>query len=106
MFSKTGQKWIDGVDSIIIEAHSKLTRRFAERLEYELRGAYRAGYNYLHVHQEPVSAPPTFVNPLGGKTYFVPAYSAQPPFPNHNTQTYDLTEIDPAEYQHAIHTSC
>jgi hypothetical protein len=38
-------------DDILTEVIDEATRAFAERLDYEIRGAWRAGHDFVHVYQ-------------------------------------------------------
>lgn len=41
---------------LITEITDRLMERIAERREHDLRGAWRAGYDYVHVYRRPAPA--------------------------------------------------
>lgn len=46
----------DGKDSIVTDVSTNAQRALAEKLDYELKAAYRRGYNYLHVYHDTLQA--------------------------------------------------
>lgn len=58
----------------------RATRAMAERLDYELRGAWRAGYDYVHVYDEPPSPPESGTFAL--RRYVLPTDEERPPRPS------------------------
>lgn len=74
---------------------AKASRSMKEQLEYELRGAWRAGYNYLHVYRDLPSR-----DDVGRMSWTItqrvfPAYSEKPPEPDgvEYAYTYDVTDV-------------
>ena len=60
----------------------RMTRAYTERLEREILGAWRAGYDYLHVYRgEPL---PDSGRPMGHKIsrYVLPTDEKHPPKPD------------------------
>ena len=66
------------------DAIRKAAEAHTEYLEKELRGAWRAGYDYLHVY----SKPKTSIEELSLVTYVLPSNDAPPRPPS---LTYDVT---------------
>ena len=71
-------------------------------MEYELRGAWRAGYDYVHVYDEPPTVDPD--QPFTIRQYALPSNGEQPPRPPElqYRYTYDLTSVSDAELRAAI----
>lgn len=40
------------MSDILTDTAQKISKEFAKRMEYEVRGAWRAGYDYLHVYDD------------------------------------------------------
>jgi hypothetical protein len=92
---------LDSIASDVAIAH-------AERLEYELRGAWRAGYDYVHVYQESPTPRPLASESLEGWSpptrYVLPSDRQGRPDPNglDYQHTYDLTSVPDGVLQEAI----
>lgn len=78
----------------------KFTEEFAEQMAYELRGAWRAGYDYLHVYDAPGPAGPwddtELKERLTVRQYVYPSHKGAPrPSPDALVYryTYDLTSV-------------
>lgn len=81
------------------------TREMAEQLDYELRGAWRAGYDYVHVYDEPPSPPDSGTFTL--RQYVLPTNAEQPPNPVGPIYryTYDIGSVSDGEIREAIQRS-
>jgi len=69
---------------------------YAQRMEYELRGAWRAGYDYVHVYEkEPAPAPENLSQNLTVREYVLPTHGpARPDPPGCRYRfTYDLASV-------------
>ena len=83
----------------------KIARQHAERMEYELRGAWRAGYDYLHVYDElPNGGTDTPEQLLSVTQYVFPSNVEKPPRPPQlrYAYTYDLTSVPDHVLRNAI----
>ena len=91
---------------VLQEATTRVAEAFAERLEYELRGAWRAGYDYVHVYGDgPGDIRSVELNEQFSVTqYILPSNQKQPPRPQTREYryTYDLTSVSDAEIREAI----
>lgn len=88
----------DIVDDLVGEA----TRHINERLEYELRGAYRAGYEYLYVgHHRTRPFYPILVFPANVEWAPRVLHDDAEMF---RWEVYHLSDLDPAEYREAVGT--
>ena len=91
---------------MIQEATTRVAEAFAERLEYELRGAWRAGYDYVHVYDEDPAK--RLSRELGDSfsvsQYVLPSNQKIPPRPDTRRyrHTYDLTSASDAEIRERI----
>jgi len=85
-------------------ATAKAAKAMRERMEQELHGAWRAGYNYLHVYDpvEPVGRADT--TQFAVRQYVFPAYSEHPPEPDgvRYRYTYDIKSTPDAAIQAAV----
>jgi len=89
---------------VLTEAVEGAGRAFQERLEWELRGAWRAGYDWLHVY-EPIQelarvAPGDF-----SVTFrILPSHSKTRPSPDElrYLHSYDLRDVSAAEVRAAV----
>jgi len=94
-----------------LENHvSEVAKELAKKLDYELRAAWRLGYNYVHVYDDiPLHSP----TESGGTEQFTvsfrtfKAYSKEPIRPDGLVyrETYDLTDVSDAEVRAAIRKS-
>jgi hypothetical protein len=74
----------------------KQTRAYSERMEKELHGAWRAGYDYAHVYNHLHIADPTRMDPYTVRQYVLPSNTQAPPKTTPDmdySYTYDLTEV-------------
>ena len=80
-------------------------REITERLEYELRGAWRVGYDYVHIYDEPPSPPESGSFAL--RQYVLPTDLERPPRPPEliYRYTYDLNSVSDEEIREAIRRS-
>jgi len=90
--------WLDlDVRTLSLEHSVKsVVQAHAERMEYELQGAWRAGYDYLHVYREGGGlARQDLTEQVTLGQYVFPAHSEQPPKPPQlrYEYTYDLTSV-------------
>lgn len=91
--------------SLATDAMEQAVSAMTERLDKELRGAYRAGYDYLYVGN-----PRTPLVQRGDVQSFklrlavMPSNSEQSPLPEREyvVSQYDLTDLHPAEYRDII----
>ena len=90
------------MSEIVTDAADRAAKAFAERIEQELRGAWRAGYDYVHVYDELPSGEPGETFTL--RQYVLPSNGEQPPRPPElqYRHTYDLTSVSDAEIRAAI----
>lgn len=90
------------MSEIVTDAVDRAVEAFADRLETELRGAWRAGYNYVHVYDELPSGEPGETFTL--QQYVLPTDVEQPPHPPQlqYRYTYDLSSVSAAELRAAI----
>ena len=85
------------MSDLITDAHEKVMKAIHERLEKELRGAWRAGYDYVHVYAEPPGK--ALAQPLDESVtftqYILPTNQKIPPQPEtrYYRYTYDLTSV-------------
>lgn len=92
---------LDGIDPApgMSEAVERAVGELAEHLEYELRGAWRAGYDYLHVYDEPPGqtwGSDDFAEAFTLRQYVYPANDGVPrPDPDDliYRHSYDLTSV-------------
>lgn len=83
----------DALDTAVVEAVAAVN----EHLEYELRGAWRAGYDYVHLYDEPPAVGQD--DPLGEQPairwWVLPSNEEQPPRPDGRRyrHTYDLAAV-------------
>jgi hypothetical protein len=93
----------DEARELMTEAAETMTHQLQERLEYELRGAYRAGYNFCYVGMARASAGDFFPRQV-----FLPTYTELDlPLSGVDVmrwERYDLRDLDAATYRHYIHT--
>ena len=80
--------------NILTEAAEQLAQATTKRLEYELLGAWRSGYNYLHIYEP--SPGQVAHRPMGSidvTQYVLPSNSKRRPDPTElrYVTTYDLT---------------
>lgn len=94
-------------DDLMLDSVDDATRRIAEREEYTLRGAWRAGYDYVHVYR-PDTTPPLGRGGLTD-TFSLPTNVLDPtndPEPNGHwgryLYTYDIGGVPDAEIRAAI----
>lgn len=82
-------------DEILTDATREAARAQAEQLDREIHGAWRAGYNYLHVYMPMVTPHRDGRGEFAIKTYVLPTYSEVPPRPDglSYAHSYDLTEL-------------
>ena len=68
-----------------------VAQQYAERMDAELRGAWRAGYSYVHVYTSRTELQSWRIN-----VYIFPAKSASRPDPGQLTyvKSYDLSSVD------------
>jgi len=92
------------IDTLAREATRTATRALAERLEYELRGAWRAGYDYLHVYDDHGEPTPTASEYFTVRQYVLPSTRAEPPMPSDRRYlyTYDIGSVPDDEIRAAI----
>jgi len=88
---------------IIGEAAEELSRKVAERMDYELRGAWRAGYDYVHVY-DTLACKGVRLDPFSVQQAVLPSDDKEPPEPPHYHYkfTYDIAAVDDAEIRAAI----
>lgn len=75
------------------DAIDALVESFVERLEYEVLGAWRAGYSFLHVYHYDSTAS---AGSLIMRYYVIPSDSEKPPSATdgYRPETFDLRVID------------
>jgi len=91
---------------IASDAIRDATREITKRLDYELRGAWRAGYDYVHVYADP----PGFrrhtdlSEQFAVTQYILPSNQEQPPRPETRQYryTYDLASVPDERIRAAI----
>jgi hypothetical protein len=92
--------------SIVTDAAHEMMLGLAERMEYELRAAWRAGYDYVHVYGDgPGDIRSVELDEQFSVTqYILPSNQKQPPRPQTREYryTYDLTSVSDAEIREAI----
>lgn len=113
--SPSAQRAIDGMDlaaeyrmgleDAYFGSVGRVAEAMVERLEYELRGAWRVGYDYLHVYDDPSplarDGPETFTVSM----YFYPGNEGVPRADPENLvyrYSYDLTSVPDDVLRQAI----
>ena len=87
-------------------ARDHAARAWAERLEYELRGAYRAGYACVYVGHP--RAVPHDSGTFAFTALVIPSYGGLAPADyiddadRYRWECYDLAAVDPAAYRAAV----
>jgi hypothetical protein len=72
---------MSGSEKITTDAAERMSRRVAERMDKELRGAWRAGYDYLHVY-DALDCNGLRSDSFTIKQYILPSNVEQPPRPD------------------------
>ena len=92
--------------NIITDVINDATAAMTERLDYELRGAWRAGYDYVHVYGEPPGfrSHADVSEQFAVRQYVLPSNQEQPPRPETRQYryTYDLGSVPDDEIRAAI----
>ena len=91
---------------LINQAMESAMEQFNEQLEKDLIGAWRAGYNYLHIYSEPQthSLGEHGVESFTMTQYTLPSYTKERPDPERldYSYTYDLTSVPDEVVMNAI----
>lgn len=82
---------------LLDDVQRRVTNAHAERLDYHLRGAWRAGYDYVHIY-DPIPGA------LGVTMYVYPSHEPSRPDPPdlRYRHTYDLTSVPDDVIRRAI----
>jgi len=91
----------DYYDMNLGDLSAEVTKEFNERLEYEILGAWRAGYDFLHVYEEdtlstqPLGTVDMVEDALTFSQYVLPSNNEHPIRPDGvaYAYTYDLTSV-------------
>lgn len=87
-----------GTKDIAGNATERLSQQYAERMDKELHGAWRAGYDYLHVYQEPQThslARESLTESFTMSHYVLPSNNDHPTTPDNlqYSYTYDIGSV-------------
>ena len=87
----------------INQALADMSRKAAERMDYELRGAWRAGYDYLHVY-DTLACEGLRGDPFSVQQAILASNGEEPPEPPgyRYKYTYDIGAVDDAVIRAAI----
>jgi len=90
--------------SIVTDAVRNATEAIQEQVEYELRAAWRIGYDYVHIYDP---TPESGFDPSESfaiRQFVIPTNRHTPPRPDNAVYrcTYDLTEVSDEEIRRAI----
>jgi len=98
------------VDNLVTEAAASMREAVIERLEWELRAAWRAGYDFLHVvsdHGVPPASNPASVSArdITVSRAYIPSNASRLSMPRTSltVERYDLREVTSAEVDDVIH---
>lgn len=92
-------------DDLLTDAAKTATGKIMEQMEYELRGAWRAGFDYVHVYDKMGTlARSEMGEQFSLSQYVLPANHHRPPDPPGLTYryTYDLTAVPDETIRRAI----
>ena len=84
------------MDDLVTDTVERAMQSLSEQLEYELRGAWRAGYDYVHLY-EPMQpmARQKLTGTLSLQQFVLPSHAETPPRPDgvNYIGTYDIGAI-------------
>lgn len=93
-------------DEVLQSATREASREMARQLEYELLGAWRAGYDYVHhyIDMTYVSGGDAFEFRMRFRQYVLPSNTTERPSPDGKryVDTYVLKGVDPEEIREAM----
>jgi len=106
----TDRNEVTDADELMTEAVASMTKAVIGRLELELHGAWRAGYNFLYVVTDrgtlsPSAARGSFsTDDAGVSKVYIPSQSPRlrPPDQSVKVERYDLRDVTRAEVENTI----